>query len=74
MSHKQMTFKEHMESRAGMVQACEKATVGSDFAVFEFGSKADLDNAIKFAVQCNHLYKYTFESNLTDKFVCFDVK
>lgn len=68
-----LSFKEHMESRVAMFDDCEKVTVGKDFAVFEFECAFDLQKALKFAEKCNKMYKYTFDSNQVDKFVCFNV-
>ena len=68
-----MTFKEHMENRVTVFSDCNKVTVGEDFAVFEFDDKDEVDKAMKFAESCNKMYKYTFDSNLTDKLVCFNV-
>ena len=73
MTQSCMTFKEHMENRATVFSDCKKVTVGKDFAVFEFEDAFDLDKALRFAVSCNKMYKYTFDSNLTNKLVCFDV-
>jgi len=73
MTQSCMTFKEHMENRATVFSDCLKVTVGHDFAVFEFEDAFDTNKALKFAVSCNKMYKYTFDSNLTNKLVCFDV-
>lgn len=67
-----VSFKDHMKDRAFMMDRCEKATIGKDFAVFEFESKFDLEKALKFCDACNKLYKYTFDTNLTNKLVCFN--
>ena len=73
MSESCMTFKEHMANRVTVFSDCDKVTIGEDFAVFEFEDAFDLNKAIKFAESCNKMYKYTFDSNLTDKLVCFKV-
>ena len=67
-----MTFEEHMKSRGRLFTDCRKATIGKDFAVFEFDDKEAVAKAMNFAEACNKIYEYTFASNLTDKLVCFN--
>jgi len=68
-----LTFKNHMGTRKDMFTNCKKVTIGKDFAVFEFSNKEDIEKSMKFAESCNSIYNYTFDSNLTDKLVCFNV-
>ena len=68
-----ISFEEHMKNRVTMFDNCQKVTIGKDFAVFEFEDAFDLKKAFDFADKCNKMYKYTFESNQVDKFVCFNV-
>ena len=67
-----ITFQEHMKDRTKVFDNCVRAKIGKDFAVFEFECKFDLDKALEFAKSCNKVYKYVLDSNLTDKFVCFN--